>query len=171
MLFSFVSIVYGPNSKESSHVRSIRELKAELIGSLVVCKAIVVRASDVKPHLVMATYSCDACGYEIYQPISSKEYTPPANCTSIRCKENKMNGKLTFLTSSSKFVAFQQLKIQETSDQLIEGNIPRTFQVYLTGDLVRQASPGDIIMIQGVLLPNRREGFRHTGDIIFDSFL
>jgi DNA replication licensing factor MCM7 len=75
------------------------------------------------------------------------------------------------LTSSSKFVAFQQLKIQETSDQLIEGNIPRTFTVHLMGDLVRQASPGDVVMIQGVLLPNRREGFRHVGDIIFDSYL
>lgn len=125
----------------------------------------------MKPHLTMATYSCDACGYEIYQPVLSKEYTPPVNCTSVRCKENKMNGKLTFLTGSSKFVAYQVLKIQETSDQLIEGNIPRTFTVHLTGDLVRQASPGDVVMIQGILLPNRREGFRHAGDIIFDAFL
>ena len=108
----FVAIVYGSDSKEIDHTLSIRELKSDLIGSLVVCKAIVVRASDVKPHLVMATYSCDACGYEIYQPVYSKEYTPPVNCTSSRCKENKMNGKLTFLTGSSKFVAYQQLKIQ-----------------------------------------------------------
>lgn len=149
----------------------IRELKADLIGSLVECQAIVVRASEVKPLMVMATYSCDACGFEIYQPVTSKEYMPPVNCSSSKCKDNKMNGKLTFLTSSSKFVPFQTLKLQETSDQLVEGNIPRTFMVHLKGEVCRQASPGDVVMLQGVLLPNRREGFIHRAEIIFDSYI
>jgi DNA replication licensing factor MCM7 len=82
-----------------------------------------------------------------------------------------MNGKLNFISGSSKFVAFQTLKIQETSDQLIEGNIPRTFLVHLRGEICRQASPGDVVMIQGVLLPNRRDGFRHRGELIFDSYI
>lgn len=166
-----MSIAYGPDSKEYDRSCSIKELRSELIGSLVIVKAIVVRASDVKPRMMMATYSCDACGYEIYQPVNSLEYTPPVNCSSNRCKENKMNGKLTFITSSSKFIAFQQLKIQETSDQLVEGSIPRTFEVQVMGDLVRQASPGDVIMLQGVLLPKRREGFKHSGDIVLDAYI
>lgn len=150
---------------------SIRELRAELIGSLVECKAIVVRASEVKPLIVMATYSCDACGCEIYKPVVSKEFNPPVNCESMLCKTNKLNGKLTFIASSSKFISFQSLKIQETSDQLIEGSIPRTFTAHLKGEICRQASPGDVVMLQGVLLPNPREGFRHAGEIIFDSFI
>ena len=42
-------------------------MKADDIGSLVICKAIVVRASAVKPEIVVACYACDVCGCEIYQ--------------------------------------------------------------------------------------------------------
>lgn len=149
-----MSIVYGPDSKMET--LSIRQLKSQYIGSLVNCKAVVVRASDVKPLIIMATYTCDSCGCENYQPVLSKEYMPRIVCTSMKCKENKVNGKLTFQPGSSTFTSFQQLKIQETADQLIDGNIPRTYTVQVRGDLVRQAVPGDMVMIQGVLLPNRK---------------
>lgn len=45
--FSDVSIIYGPGSK--NNIRTISQLSAEDIGSLVVVKAIVVRSSAVKP--------------------------------------------------------------------------------------------------------------------------
>ena len=77
--------------------------------------------------------------------VTGKEFTPIVICTSKRCKENKTNGKLIFNTTGSKFVAYQELKIQETSDQLVEGSIPRTFMIQLTGDLIKQASPGDVV--------------------------
>lgn len=164
-----VSIVYG--TKSAYETLSIRNLKSEKMGSLVAVKAIVVRASDVKPEIVLATYNCDACGFENYQQVNGKEFTPIINCTSRKCKENKTTGKLVFNTSGSKFVAYQELKIQETSEQLVEGSIPRTFLVQLNGSFVRKASPGDVVEIQGILLPNRRTGFKHKSDIIFDGYI
>lgn len=41
----------------------------------------------------------------------------------------------------------------------------------MSGDLIKQASPGDVVEIQGVLLPNRRTGIRHRSDIIFDGYI
>ena len=32
------------------------------MGALVTIKAIVVRSSDIKPQIVIATYACDTCG-------------------------------------------------------------------------------------------------------------
>jgi DNA replicative helicase MCM subunit Mcm2 (Cdc46/Mcm family) len=49
---------------------SIREVKADSIGKLVCVKGIVTRATEVKPMLMVATYTCDACGNETYQPVS-----------------------------------------------------------------------------------------------------
>lgn len=63
-------IVYGPSSK--IHFASISELTSEKIGSLVVCKCIVIRSSDIRPELSVATYACDVCGYENYQEIVDK---------------------------------------------------------------------------------------------------
>ena len=57
---SDVSIIYGPGSKNK--VRTISQLCGEDIGSLVILKAIVVRAGVVKPQIVVATYACDVCG-------------------------------------------------------------------------------------------------------------
>lgn len=126
-----VAIVYGPDAKYQT--LCIKQLKAERMGELVATRAIVVRVSDVKPELVLATYSCQACGYENYQEITGKEYTPLMFCTSAKCKENKTNGPLIFSSSGSKFVAYQEMRIQETSDQLTDGNIPRAFVVHVSG--------------------------------------
>lgn len=49
----------------------IREVKAKHIGKLVAVKGIVTRATDVKPLMQVATYSCDQCGAETFQPVSS----------------------------------------------------------------------------------------------------
>ena len=164
-----VALVYGP--KAQYETLSIRQLKAERMGALIATKAIVVRVSDVKPEIVLATYTCEVCGYENYQEVTGKEFNPLVTCTSRRCKENKTNGKLIFNTSGSRFVAYQELKIQETSDQLVAGSIPRSFQVQLSGDLIKQASPGDVVEIQGILLPNRRTTLRHRADIIYDGYV
>lgn len=48
-------------------VMAIREVKAADIGHLVTIKGIITRCTDVKPLMAVATYTCDECGFEIYQ--------------------------------------------------------------------------------------------------------
>jgi len=43
--------------------------------------------------------------------------------------------------------------------------------IHLKGNNVKQASPGDIIVIQGVMLPTRRLGFRHQNVLAFDAHI
>lgn len=47
----------------------IREVKASSIGRLISVRGIVMRSTEVKPMVVVATYSCDLCGGETYQPV------------------------------------------------------------------------------------------------------
>ena len=49
---------------------SVRDVKAQQIGKILNIRGIVTRASEVKPIMVVATYSCDQCGAESYQPVS-----------------------------------------------------------------------------------------------------
>ena len=37
--------------------------------------------------------------------------------------------------------------------------------------MVKNASPGDVIMIQAILLPKKKEGEMHKSDILFNSYL
>ena len=59
-----VSIVYGNNAKVKP--KAIAELSGDDIGALVIVKAIVVRAGEVKPEIAVATFTCDICGCENY---------------------------------------------------------------------------------------------------------
>lgn len=47
----------------------IREVRADSVGKLVTVRGIVTRVSEVKPKMVVATYTCDQCGAETYQPV------------------------------------------------------------------------------------------------------
>lgn len=48
----------------------IRDVKAEYVGKLVTVRGVVTRCTEVKPMMVVATYTCDHCGAETYQPVS-----------------------------------------------------------------------------------------------------
>lgn len=52
---------------------SVRDIKADKIGKLVTVRGIVTKTTEVKPMIVVATYTCDECGSEVSQPV--KNYT------------------------------------------------------------------------------------------------
>ena len=73
---------------------------------------------------------------------------------------NKSGGRLCLQTRGSKFVKFQEIKIQEHSEQVPVGNIPRSLTLYAKGENTRLCRPGDHIACTGVFLPLLKTGFR-----------
>lgn len=146
-------------SNREKHL-SIRDVKANSVGKLVLVKGIVTRASDVKPMMEVATYTCDQCGSETYQPISSPTFMPLLMCPGQECTTNRSGGRLYLQTRGSKFTKFQEIKIQEHSDQVPVGNIPRSMTIYCRGEITRLVQPGDHVSISGIFLPMIRTGFQ-----------
>lgn len=142
---------------------SVRDIRADKIGKLVTVRGIVTKCSDVMPLLVVATYTCDQCGAETFQPVQSLKYTPLRQCPSEDCRINKSGGMLDMQTRGSKFVKFQELKIQEHSDQVPVGHIPRTLTIYCRGETTRKCLPGDHILVTGIFLPIMKSGFMARG--------
>ena len=67
--------IFSPSEvyfKQQARTRplSVRKVKADNIGKLVTVRGIVTRSTEVKPVMCVATYSCDQCGAESYQPVS-----------------------------------------------------------------------------------------------------
>lgn len=139
---------------------SVREVKASHIGRLVTVKGIVTRCTEVKPYLQVATYTCSTCGIETFQPIDSPSFLPLEVCQSEECVQTKAHGRLYLQTRGSKFIKFQELKIQECSDQVPIGNIPRSLTVIAKGEQTRHALPGDYVSVTGIFLPTMKTGFR-----------
>ena len=106
--------MHGEYQKKA--IQRMRDVRSQQIGSLVNVKGIVTRCSDVKPCIQVAVYACDVCGFEVYQIINTREFNPLVECQSIRCKQNQTKGALVMQIKSSKFISFQEIKIQEPSD-------------------------------------------------------
>ena len=151
---------------------SLREVKSEHIGALVRVSGICTRVSDVKPMVSVATYTCDTCGFEIYQPVNGRSFMPLEACPSKRCQTNRVSGRLFLQTRGSKFVKYQEIKIQEMPDQVPIGHIPRSMTVQARGACTRMCTPGDNVTLTGIFLPTKFTGFRAVkAGLIADTYL
>ncbi|XP_071656343.1 DNA replication licensing factor MCM7 isoform X2 [Patagioenas fasciata] len=140
--------------------RVIREVRAASVGRLVTVRGIVTRVTDVQPMLLVATYTCDQCGAETYQPIQAPTFTPLLSCPSAECRTNRAGGRLHLQSRGCRFTRRQDLRLQEHSDQVPPGHLPRSILVAAHGENTRLAQPGDHVSVTGVFLPLLRPGFQ-----------
>jgi len=159
-------------SQNAQKVLPIREVKASQIGRLTSIRGIITKATEVKPIMQVATYTCDQCGAETFQPVASTSFMPQMSCPGEDCRVNKSGGRLTLQSRGSKFTKFQELRVQEHSDAVPVGHIPRSITIYAKGDNTRLATPGDHVQICGVFLPVKLEGFKAmTSGLLADTYL
>ncbi|CAH9111014.1 unnamed protein product [Cuscuta epithymum] len=151
---------------------TIREVRASYIGQLVNISGIVTRCSDVKPLMQVAVYTCEECGFEIYQEVTARQFMPLFECPSSRCKINRAKGNLILQLRASKFLKFQEAKIQELAEHVPKGHIPRSMSVHFRGELTRKVVPGDVVELSGIFLPMPYVGFRAMrAGLIADTYL
>ena len=65
-------------------------------------QGIVTRVGDVKPLMEVACYTCDSCGFEVYQEVTSDSFLPIARCPTPACLNNTANGHLHLQTRACK---------------------------------------------------------------------
>lgn len=151
---------------------TIREVKASYIGQLVRTSGIITRCSDVKPLMQVAVYTCEDCGFEIYQEVTARVFMPLLECPSKKCTINKTKGNLILQLRASKFLKFQEAKIQELAEHVPKGHIPRTMTVHLRGELTRKVAPGDVVELSGIFLPIPYTGFKAMrAGLVADTYL
>lgn len=162
-------LAFRPPSLEPT---PIRQIKAEEVGKLVSFRGIVVRTTEVKPKITVVCYTCDQCGCETFQCVQGLVYTPLFECTSAVCKANKVQGRLSMQHRGSKFVKFQEIKLQEHSEQVPTGHIPRAITVFAHGELTRKCAPGDLVSISGVYLAVTNTSYKQrTGGLATDTYI
>lgn len=150
---------------------AVRSIRADHIGSLVTLRGMVTRVSEVKPYLQVDAYACDECGAEAFQEISGRQYMPLTQCPG-ECRKNNVKGALFQQVRASKFVPFQEVKVQEMTDQVPVGHIPRTMTVHMSGPLTRSLNPGDVCDMSGIFLPTPYTGFKAIrAGLLTDTYL
>jgi len=152
-----------------SHLVSPRGLTADLTNQYVGVQGIVTRISDVKPKLVYSVHYCDETNHG-----TIKEYNDQMKIEETRNTFGQpLNGNfesgnasgfmnnaiptrdinqnpLTFEYGFSKFKDHQIVLLQEPPERTPLGQLPRSVEVVLEGDLVDKVKPGDRIQVNGI---------------------
>ena len=83
-----------------------------------------------------------------------------------------MGGRLIAQTRGSKFVKYQELRVQELPTHVPVGHVPRSITAHCRGELTRQCAPGDTVTLCGIFLPQRFTGFQGMrAGLVSDTFL
>ncbi|KAJ0398200.1 hypothetical protein ATCC90586_005623 [Pythium insidiosum] len=131
------------------HVSHIRDLRTRHIGELVSFSGTVTRTSEVRPELLFGAFTCGDCGGDTTGVEQQFRYTEPVKCQNPFCP-NTSAWELN--TERSVFVDWQRVKVQENSDEIPAGSMPRSIDVILRHENVEQAKAGDRVVFTGSLI-------------------
>jgi|SRR5659263_97103 len=147
----------------------IRELRSENINKFVAVSGLIRKATEVRPKIINAAFKCQKCGEITFMPQGEGKFVEPFECENDVCGRK---GAFKLVHDQSEFIDAQKLRIQESPDDLRGGEQPQTLDVDVDDDLAGLVSPGDRVVISGVLRSfqrSNREGKSTFFDLLLDG--
>lgn len=142
---------------ENAHVRivnlpariPIRDLRSKNISKFIAVEGMIRRATEVRPKILKAAFWCLRCENITFveQPGNRLE-EPFAGCENENCQKN---GPFKIVVEKSEFVDSQKGQIQESPESLRGGTNPQSIEISFSDDLTGLVSPGDRMIINGIL--------------------
>ncbi|EKF38352.1 minichromosome maintenance (MCM) complex subunit, putative [Trypanosoma cruzi marinkellei] len=126
----------------------IRAVRASMVGQLCSIKGVVTRTSQVRPELIVGVFRCNDCGTESQPVLQPFHYTEPPACRDPQC-ENKSRFQLVPTHPQTRFGDWQKIRLQEDTNNIPAGCVPRTMELIARNDGVEVAKPGDRIIAVG----------------------
>ena len=123
----------------------MRDLDPKNIDQLLSIKGMVIRCSPIIPDLKMAFFRCFVCQYDKDIMINMGRIDEPTkcdNCNVIGCME--------LIHNRCAYTDKQLIRLQETSDEIPQGETPYTVTLFAFDDLVDAVRPGDRLEVTGV---------------------
>ncbi|VFQ78231.1 unnamed protein product [Cuscuta campestris] len=132
---------------------SIGRVRVKHRGILLTLKGTVIRSGPVKMIEGEKLYECRRCKhrFKVYPEVETRNSIPkPTSCPS---KKAKFCESRNFQIVEDSMVCrdYQEIKIQESTQVLGIGAIPRSIPVILMDDLVDMVKAGDDVIVTGVL--------------------
>jgi replicative DNA helicase Mcm len=147
---------------DQAHVRiikvpnriSIRELRSKHLSRFVAIEGMIRKATEVRPRITKAAFQCLRCGHlTVVEQNSFKFEEPFSGCENETCGKK---GPFKVMIEDSTFIDAQKLQIQESPENLKGGSQPQSLEVDSEDDLTGNITPGDRVIINGVLKSRQR---------------
>ncbi|MDD1771805.1 MAG: ATP-binding protein, partial [Methanomassiliicoccales archaeon] len=131
----------------------IRSLRSEHLGKLVSVEGLVRKATEVRPRLILGVFKCMRCPARIVEPQEGLFFREPMECYKDQegCGRTSGSTKFQLLTEESLYVDTQKVEMQESPEGLRGGAQPERLTAFLEDDLAGKISPGDRVVLNGIL--------------------
>ena len=147
----------------------IRELRSDNINKFIAVSGLIRKATEVRPKIINAAFKCQKCGEITFMPQGEGKFVEPFECENDVCGRK---GAFKLVHDQSVFIDAQKLRIQESPDDLRGGEQPQTLDADVDDDLAGLVSPGDRIVLSGILRSfqrSNREGKSTFFDLLLDG--
>jgi len=152
-----------------AHNKGIRELRADDLTQFIGVKGLVRKATEVRPRLTTAVFQCMRCGATLRLEQSAGKIEEPMECQGCGKSSNKTSFKL--ILEESEFTDYQTMEIQESPEDLRGGEQPQRLKGWTREDLVGTVSPGDRIVMNGILDGTPKSGPGGSQSRTFNIFM
>jgi replicative DNA helicase Mcm len=154
--------------------RVIREIRESDLNRFLAIDGIVRKATEVRPQIRDAVFSCAACRAEIHelQDETSPIFREPIECYTAQggCGKPASRTRFRLLPDKSLYIDSQRIEIQENPESLKGGAHPQGLSVLLTEDLTGRVIPGNRVVAVGTLKSLQRATASRTGVIRSTTF-
>ncbi|XP_053206948.1 DNA replication licensing factor mcm4-like [Panonychus citri] len=124
---------------------SLRSLNPEDINQLKTINGMVTRVSNLIPEMRTAFFACSICQSTSSVEVDRGRIPEPTLCTHCNTKYSYQ-----LVHNMCEFMDKQQIKVQESPDEMPAGQTPYTVLVYACADLVDAVQPGDRVTVTGI---------------------
>ncbi|PFH50774.1 hypothetical protein AMATHDRAFT_60425 [Amanita thiersii Skay4041] len=142
----------GLSGSFGDHHVSPRTLQAMQLNKMISLEGIITRCSLVRPKMVRSVHYCpETRGFysrDYRDALTSLSNEPPT--TSITPQTDDDGHLLQMEFGHSVFQDHQRISIQEMPERAPAGQLPRSTDIVLEGDLVDKCKPGDRIQLVGI---------------------
>ena len=153
------------NLKELSKMRNLDPTD---ISTMVAIKGMVTRTSDVIPSMSVAFFRCQKCGESVKVANDRGRIEEPTSCTKCSAKF-----QMELVHNRCEFMDKQLVKLQETPENIPEGETPHTVNLFAFEDLVDIAKPGDRVTVTGIFraVPTRPNPRMRTFRSVYRTYV
>jgi len=149
---------------------NMRDLNPSDIDQLVTIKGLLIRVTPVIPDLQTAFFCCSNCDYSMTVDIDRGKIAEPTKCPNDACRASN---SMRLIHNRCIYSDKQIWRLQETPDEVPDGQTPHSVSLCCYEDLVDTAKPGDRLEITGVFraIPVRINPRQHTIKQLFKTYV
>ncbi|KAI5778574.1 MCM2/3/5 family-domain-containing protein [Geopyxis carbonaria] len=126
---------------------NMRDLNPADIDKVICIKGLVIRVSTIIPDMNKAFFRCHVCGHTVTVEIDRGKIAEPVECPRDVCRTAN---SMQIVHNRSEFSDKQVIKLQETPDNVPDGQTPHSVSLCTYDELCDVAKAGDRIEVTGI---------------------